>query len=158
MIALPATIMPKSRSTAKKPSNKAPIPLIEKAITINAGIDKVWAALTDPAAIESWMEDKGVKVSLKKGGKYVLFAGSTTGKFVEIDEPRVLEYTWRMSDWYEDVPDTNVRWELGTSGKKTRVRLVHTGFTDRDMRDSHDEGWDMYFLEPMKSWLESGDN
>jgi len=156
-IALQATIMPKSRSTTKKPTRKASIPPIEKAIVINAGVDKVWAALTDPKAIGSWMEDDGVKVSLKKGGKYVLFAGSTTGKFLEIDRPKALEYTWRMDEWDEDSPDTNVRWELAPSGKKTKVRLVHKGFVDREMRDSHDDGWDVYFLEPMKNWLESGD-
>ena len=150
--------MPKSRSTVKKPSGKAAIPPIEKTLVINAGIDRVWAALTDEEAIGSWMEDEGVKVNLKKGGKYTLFAGSTTGKFTGIARPKVLEYTWRMDDWDKDAPDTNVRWELEPSGKKTKVRLVHSGFIDRDMRDSHDDGWDVYFLEPMKSWLEAGDN
>jgi uncharacterized protein YndB with AHSA1/START domain len=149
--------MPKVKMTTRKPSSKASIIPIEKSAVISAGIDKVWAALTDPEAIGSWMGDDAVKVSLKKGGKYVLFAGSTTGKFIEIDRPKVLEYTWRMGDWDKDSPDTNVRWELEPSGKKTKIRLIHTGFVDREMRDSHDEGWDMYFLEPMKNWLESGD-
>jgi uncharacterized protein YndB with AHSA1/START domain len=147
--------MPKSGSTTKKPSGKASIPAIEKTLTIDADIDRVWAALTDPEDIESWMRDDQIKVSLKEGGKYVLFAGSTTGKFIEIVEPEVLEYSWRMSDWAKDTPDTSVRWELEPSGNKTKVRLIHKGFVDKTMRDSHDEGWDDYFLGPMKGWLES---
>jgi uncharacterized protein YndB with AHSA1/START domain len=146
--------MPQGKSTTKKTS----ISPIDKTITINAGIDKVWAALTDGEAIGSWMDDDAIKINLKKGGKYVLFAGSTTGKFVEIDKPKLLEYTWRMSDWSKDSPDTDVLWELEPSGENTKVRLVHKGFTDKEMRDSHDEGWGMYFLEPMKNWLESSDN
>jgi len=146
--------MPQGKSAAKKTS----ITPIDKTIIINTGIDEVWAALTDPEAIGSWMGDDEVKISLKKGGKYVLFAGSTTGKFVEIDKPKMLEYTWRMDDWTKDSPDTDVVWELETSGKKTKVRLINKGFVDQDMRDSHDECWDIYFLEPMKNWLESSDN
>ncbi len=147
--------MPKGKSAPRKPSGKTVIPPIEKTLTIYANVDKVWAALTDPKAIGSWMADDKAKVNLKKGGKYALFAGSTTGKFVEIDKPGVLEYTWRMNDWDEDSPDTNVRWELEPAGKKTKVRLIHSGFVDKEMRDSHDEGWDAYFLGPMKSWLEA---
>jgi len=101
------------------------------------------------------MEDDGVEISLKKGGKYVLFAGSTTGKFVEIEKPKFLEYTWRMNDWDKETPDTIVRWDLAPSGKKTKVSLKHSGFVEKEMRDSHDEGWGVYFLEPMKGWLES---
>ena len=63
-----------------------------------------------------------------------------------------------MNDWTKDSPDTDVVWELEPSGKKTRVHLIHKGFIDREMRDSHDEGWDMYFLEPMKNWLESSNS
>ncbi len=147
--------MTTSGSKRKKSSEKASTRPIEKTVTINADVEKVWAALTDPEAIGSWMEDDAVKVSLKKGGKYVLFAGSTTGKFVEIEKPKILEYTWRMGDWSKDSPDTYVRWELEPAGKKTRVHLIHRGFVDKEMRDSHDDGWDEYFLGPMKSWLEA---
>ncbi len=149
--------MPKGKSTTEKSSGKKTVSPIDKTIVINADIDNVWAALTDKEDIGSWMEDDEVKISLKKGGKYILFAGSTTGKFIEIDEPNVLEYSWRMDDYEKDAPDTFVRWELESSGKKTKVHLIHKGFVDQGMRDAHDEGWDIYFFEPMKKWLESKD-
>jgi hypothetical protein len=28
---------------------------------------------------------------------------------------------------------------------------------NKEERDGHDEGWDIYFLKPMKEWLESND-
>ncbi len=67
----------------------------------------------------------------------------------------MLEYSWRMDDYEKDAPDTFVRWEMEPSGKKTKVHLIHKGFIDQEMRDAHDEGWDIYFFEPMKKWLES---
>jgi uncharacterized protein YndB with AHSA1/START domain len=145
-------------STSKKPAaskKKADIPAIEKEIVIEAPVEKVWAALSDPAAIGAWMDDDSVKVSLKVGGKYALFGGVTTGKFTAIEKPSVLEYTWRQAEWEKSEPDTLVRWELEPEGKKTRLRLVHSQFEDRKGRDDHDEGWDIYFLEPMREWLES---
>ncbi len=36
----------------------------------------------------------------------------------------------------------------------TRVHLTHDRFPNVDERDSHDEGWDVYWLSPMKDWLE----
>jgi uncharacterized protein YndB with AHSA1/START domain len=145
-------------SSSKKPAapkKRAGVPAIEKEMVIKAPVEKVWAALADPDAIGAWMDDDGVKVSLKIGGKYALFGGVTTGKFTAIDKPSVLEYTWRQAEWEKSDPDTLVRWELKPEGKKTRLHLVHSQFADRQNRDDHDEGWDVYFLEPMKEWLES---
>jgi uncharacterized protein YndB with AHSA1/START domain len=144
--------------TSKKPAaakKKAAVPPIEKEMVIKAPVDKVWAALTDPGTIGAWMDDDSVKVSLKVGGKYALFGGVTTGKFTAVEMPSVLEYTWRQAEWEKSEPDTLVRWELEPDGKKTKLRLIHSLFADRQGRDDHDEGWDVYFLDPMKEWLES---
>jgi hypothetical protein len=35
------------------------------------------------------------------------------------------------------------------------VRLTHDKFPNTEERDSHDEGWDVYWLKPMKEWLEA---
>lgn len=129
---------------------------IEKDIHIAAPIEKVWAALTDPKAIGGWMGDEdSIKVDLKAGGRYALFGGETTGAFARVEKPNRLEYTWRQSGWHKDWPDSIVRWELKPKGKGTQVHLVHTQFPNVEERDSHDEGWDMYWLEPMRVRLES---
>jgi len=55
-----------------------------------------------------------------------------------------LSYTWQ----HKDVPgfsETVVTWELNEIGaNKTRVKLIHSGFTGREERKSfkeHDQGW-----------------
>ena len=131
---------------------------VQKSVFIAAPIEKVWAALTDPGDIRGWMATSGskVEVDLKLGGHYRLLGGDTTGKFTRIRAPNVLEYTWRQDEWKRNWPDSIVRWKLTSSGKGTQVDLSHDQFPNEDERKGHDEGWDIYWLEPMKAWLESG--
>jgi uncharacterized protein YndB with AHSA1/START domain len=132
------------------------MPDIEKKVDIEAPIDAVWAALTDPAAIMAWMgEDSEVAVDLRVGGPYQFFYGATTGTFTTIEPPRALAYTWRQHEWPSDWADSVVRWELAPTGSGTHVHLTHDTFPNASERDGHDEGWDLYFLNPMKDWLEA---
>jgi hypothetical protein len=50
-----------------------------------------------------------------------------------------------------------VRWELSAAlgDKGTLVHLTHSQFPNAEERDGHDEGWDDYFLGPMKEWVEN---
>jgi uncharacterized protein YndB with AHSA1/START domain len=126
----------------------------QKTVLINAPAEKVWAALTDRKAIAGWMGQEGLKVTLRKGGRFAFFGGATTGKFTVIQKPNTLEYTWRQQEWPKDWADSLVHWELKPKGGRTQVRLVHSRFPNKHERDGHAEGWDLYFLGPMKAWLE----
>lgn len=131
------------------------MPDINKNVQIAAPIESIWAALTDPASIEGWMGyDSAVQVNLWEGGRCQFFGGSTTGIFTRIEEPGLLEYTWRQEEWDKDWADSMVHWELAAVGDGTLVSLTHSEFPNAEERDSHDEGWDIYFLGPMKEWLE----
>lgn len=128
---------------------------VEKNVLINAPIDAVWAALTDPLSIGGWMDDDSVQVDLKVDGRFALFNRETTGAFTRIEQPNHLEYTWRQSGWQKDWADSLVRWELRKAPGGTHVTLVHSRFPNDEERDGHDEGWDTYFLGPLKNWLEA---
>jgi uncharacterized protein YndB with AHSA1/START domain len=127
---------------------------VTKKLMMAAPVAKVWAALTSAKAIEGWMGGL-VKISLKVGGRYAFFGGKTTGRFTRIEKPNTLEYTWRQASWPGAWADSHVRWELNPTKTGTQVRLTHDGFPNQDERDSHDEGWDTYWLAPMKEWLEA---
>ena len=126
---------------------------ITKTITIRAPIERVWAALTDPEAIASWMGSEVLSEPLP-GGAYAYFDGETTGVYTRLEPPNRLEYTWRQSNWPSEWADSLVRWQLKQIGDETEVRLVHENFPNEEERIGHDEGWDLYWLEPMKAWLE----
>lgn len=127
---------------------------IVKILTIEADPATVWRALTDPAILAVWMVDDSAAVDLRIGGRFSLFAGATTGQFTEIDPPKTLAYTWRQSTWPSAWPDSHVRWELRPAGSATALTLTHTDFPTQAERDSHDEGWDIYWLEAMVDYLE----
>ncbi len=128
---------------------------IDKTVQIASPIEKVWAALTDPEVIGSWMSDEDVKMDLRVGGRYSVFGGETTGAFTQIEKPDILEYTWRQIAWPKNWLDSVVRWELSRKGQGTQVHLTHSRLPNAEERTSHDEGWDLYWLEPMIDWLES---
>lgn len=130
---------------------------VHKTLLIDAPIANVWDALTCPQDIGGWMGDDSVHMDLTAGGGYRLFGGETTGQFTRIEPPCLLEYTWRQSGWPQDWPDSLVQWKLETADSATQVRLTHSQFPNQEERDSHDEGWDVYFLGPMKEWLEGND-
>jgi uncharacterized protein YndB with AHSA1/START domain len=129
---------------------------VTKRLTIAAPIEKVWAALTSAKTISAWMGGP-VKVSARVGGRYALFSGETTGRFVLVEKPAALEYTWRQSSWEKEWEDSIVRWELKAARDGTRIKLTHTRFPSTEERDGHAEGWDLYWLAPMKKWLEGKD-
>lgn len=131
------------------------MPAIRRTLTLAAPIARVWAALTGPKAIADWMGGP-VTSNPRPGGRFALFSGETTGRYTRIEKPHQLEYTWRQSSWAADWPDSRVRWTLKAVKAGTRVTLVHDRFPNEAERESHDKGWDAYWLEPMKAWLEAG--
>jgi uncharacterized protein YndB with AHSA1/START domain len=126
---------------------------VTKTVTMHAPIERVWKALTEPKSISAWMGGK-VQSDPRVGGKYAYFDGETTGQYTLVEAPQRLEYSWRQSSWTSDWSDSIVRWSLRQIGENTEVRLLHEDFPNEEERDGHDEGWDTYWLIPMKRWLE----
>ena len=130
------------------------MPDIHKHVTISAPVDWVWAALTDATTLSIWMQDNSVRIEPRTGGSYRFFNGQTSGRITHMVPSALLEYTWRQNGWQAGWEDSLVRWELYPEGSSTRIHLIHSRFPNTNERDSHDEGWDMYWIAPMKHWLE----
>jgi uncharacterized protein YndB with AHSA1/START domain len=62
------------------------------------------------------------------------------GRFVRLDRPRVIEYTW-VSEGTRGV-ETTVRVTLEANGHGTIVTLQHLGLTDEVMEREHRDGWE----------------
>ena len=61
------------------------------------------------------------------------------GRFIAIERPRRVEYTW-MSEATKGV-ESIVAVSFETRGEQTEVTLRHTGVPDDDMGRQHQEGW-----------------
>lgn len=91
--------------------------------------ERVWRALTDPAAIAQWLMPNNFEATL--GHKFQFrttprgtWDGRVQCEILELDPPRRLSYSWAG-----DNLRTVVTFELTPVSKGTRLRLEHAGFS-----------------------------
>jgi uncharacterized protein YndB with AHSA1/START domain len=99
---------------------------------------KVWRALTDPALIPLWTSTgaggRPEGFAPVAGTKFRLIATPKPGwngivdcEVLEVDEPRLLRYSWADGNGGGNV--TQVTYRLEPHGGGTRFTYEHTGFT-----------------------------
>ena len=123
-------------------------------VEIAAPPERVFAALTDPAELGAWWGNDdayrtfdwvsdlrvGGERSCKAENRKIGQTNTVKGKYVEIDPPRVLAFTWEPS--WEKVHPTLVRFELTATGTGTHLLLIHSGWGENTQaRGSHEKGW-----------------
>lgn len=97
---------------------------------------KIWRALTDPVLLAEWLLPV-MELRLQPGAEFTLKAppqpgwdGSVDCRFLEIEAPRKLSYTWRVGDI-----DTVVTFMLTPTASGTRLSLAQTGFKQDQKRN-----------------------
>jgi uncharacterized protein YndB with AHSA1/START domain len=141
---------------------------IRGTLFIDAPSEIVFGALTDPEQLVRWWGSETSyrctkwSVDLRPGGAWrsegVNASGRpffVEGKYIEIEAPSRLAYTWKPS--WVDAPATLVRWELSREGRGTRVTTVHSGFEGyRFALADHRGGWPS-IIEWLTAWCEARD-
>jgi uncharacterized protein YndB with AHSA1/START domain len=131
----------------------------------NAPIDRVWQAITTPAAFEKWYfpipefrpvvgHEFGFTVE-HEGNRWVHLCRVT-----EVTPPNRLAYTWRYPD-HEG--DSLVTFELMAEGPQTRLTLRHTGLDSFPKlpafaRENFLAGWTDLIGRALKEFIESSRN
>ena len=127
--------------------------IVKAEIEIAAPPERVFRSLTDPTELGMWWGDDVMyrtydwQVDLRVGGAWSTRArgadGTETtvgGEYLDVDPPRLLVFTWRPS--WDSFVETTVRCELTPTASGTRVKVTHTGFTDRaTAAEGTGEGW-----------------
>jgi uncharacterized protein YndB with AHSA1/START domain len=90
---------------------------------------KVWKALVEPDRLAEWFPAT-VRPELRVGGA-VEFGFGDPGSVTELDDGRVIAYTWGAD---------HLRWEVRPDGDGTLLLLTHT-FDDRPGAASFAAGW-----------------
>jgi uncharacterized protein YndB with AHSA1/START domain len=119
----------------------------ERTLTIDASPETVWEFLVDPEKLMRW---KGINADLdpKPGGIFrceVIPGHIARGKYVEIDKPNRLVFTWGW-EGEEGVPpgSSTIEIELAAEGDGTSLRFVHKDLPSAEAVASHAHGWDHY--------------
>jgi uncharacterized protein YndB with AHSA1/START domain len=136
---------------------------IEKKITVNAPVNRVWEALTNPTEIQKWMM-MSTNFEPKTGKDFTFQAEASKewdGVFKcsvkEVVKNKKLSYTW---DTAFINAETLVEFNLAEKGNKTELSLVHSGWdkmaaNQEQTKKSHSEGWDLRFVQKLKEVVES---
>jgi uncharacterized protein YndB with AHSA1/START domain len=124
---------------------------ITKSIDIDAPVEKVWAALTEPKLIAEWFGDR-CEFDARPGGKG-LFGWTEHGAesrvtIEHVDRPKTLIYRWAHVAGADPAPgnSTVVRFDLAEIASGTRLSLLETGFEELDdpagQLEGNTGGWD----------------
>lgn len=113
-------------------------------IAVNAPIEVVWAHLTTAEGLVRWVGPQATADPVPGGQlRWTHPNGATVvGRFVELDPPRRLVFTYGWADGRMGVPpeSTTVEIDLTETDGATTVRLVHHGLPPEAV-DDHERGW-----------------
>ena len=126
--------------------------------TIDAPVNDVWNALTDPAKLRQFMFGAEVKSDWKVGGA-ITFKGEMNGKkyvdkgeIRDFEPGRKLSYThWSSLSGTDDKPENYhvVTYELMPHGDQTTMTITQSNLSgkvteaDRKHREHYDKTWSM---------------
>ena len=127
---------------------------------IAARPETVFSFFTDREKWLSWMGKDG-EFSFEPGGAYrTNVAGEhvAEGRFVEIDPPKRLVFTWGWAGGGMSVPpgSTTVEITLEPDADGTLLRLVHRGLPSAESCAAHREGW-QHYVGPARELAAGGD-
>jgi uncharacterized protein YndB with AHSA1/START domain len=143
--------------------------VISLEIHISAPQERVFEALTDPRQLIQWWGQQGMYhgtkwcTDLRPGGQWRTDGVSdqdgsafhVSGEYLEVDPPRLLEYTW-VASWTGALK-TVVRFELESAAGGTLVRLRHSGFgVAPAAAKEHALGWQRV-VAWMQTFVEKGE-
>ena len=131
---------------------------IEKTVELNAPIERMWRALTDPAEFGEWFKVKldGPFTPGQPTRGHITHPGyehvAWESRTVKMEKPRLFSFTWHPYAIdpgvdYSDEPPTLVEFRLEPTPNGTRLTVVESGF---DALPSHrradalrmnDSGW-----------------
>jgi uncharacterized protein YndB with AHSA1/START domain len=121
-------------------------PDIEVSVHVDARPETVFAYFTDPARYAQWMGTAAILEAVP-GGTYAVQIRDgvrAEGRFVEVDPPRRIVFTWGWRDHPVAPGSTRVEVTFEAVDGGTRVVLQHSGLPDAAQVDQHRQGWELY--------------
>lgn len=120
---------------------------VELTRRIEAPPETVYRYFTEPERFQAWL-GIGAELDARPGGEYRIRLAdktgvSASGRYVELDPPRRVVFTWGFEGLEGLPPGTStVEVTLTPDDEATVVRLRHTGLDGREVCDFHAWGWE----------------
>lgn len=121
---------------------------VTKVYTIKSNAQAVFRALTDPIEMEHWSGSQAV-MDTCQGGVFSMWGSSIHGINTLISTKRI-EQDWKEESWEEY---SKVVFIINEIEDGVELKLMHTQIPSDSVEDI-DQGWDEYYLSPLKVYLE----
>ncbi len=117
---------------------------MEREIAVNAPVEEVWKALTDPAELARWFPLEARITPGKEGSIFLSWGPDCAGEAKIVGWEPGKRFAWQEAQ-------ALVEWTLESRGGKTLVRLVQTGFAgesdwENEWLASTSYGWGFMLL------------
>ncbi len=123
---------------------------IRQTYLIKSSVEEAWKALIDPKYINGWGGGPA-KMNDKLGAEFSLWGGSIFGKNIEVKPGKKLVQEWYSEEKWEK--PSIATFTLSEEKNGVKLTLFHTNVPDKAAEDI-DEGWKIYYLGPLKKFLE----
>lgn len=123
---------------------------IKQNYKINAPVEEVWQALTNPEYIDAWGGGPS-KMNDEVGKRFSLWGADIFGKNIEVERLAKLKQEWYGGKW--DEPSI-VTFLLEGKGKETKLTLLQDIIPDDEEKKLAD-GWKKSYIGPLKKYLEN---
>ncbi len=123
--------------------------MVTKSYKINADATSVFTALTNQKSVEQWTGNKAVMTAISNQ-QFSLWEGAIHGINVVVSPKKIVQ-KWKEESWsnYSDVT-----FLIKEEGTFTILDLIHDNIPESSI-ESIDNGWDDYYLKPLKNYVES---
>lgn len=123
--------------------------MVTKSYKINASASTVFQALTNQKSVEQWTGNKAVMTS-KENQEFSLWEGAIHGINVVVSPEKIVQ-KWKEESWSDY---SYVTFLIREEGAFTILDLIHDNIPESSIK-SIDNGWDDYYLTPLKNYVES---
>ena len=127
---------------------------LKTTVIFNEPIEKVWKGLTDPALVKQYFFGTDLAADWRVGGR-ITFSGAWDGKtytdggtILELDEPRLLKYSyWSSMAGTEDKPENynNITYQLCEKGGITTLIILQDGVKNEAAKEHSEQNWQSIF-------------
>jgi uncharacterized protein YndB with AHSA1/START domain len=131
-------------------------------ILINASVDQVWEALTEPGIIKQYFFNTNTKTDWKAGSP-IVFSGEYEGKsyvdkgtVLDVEKNKHIKYTyWSQLSGMEDKPENyvTITYKLSEQLDGTLLQVSQENIPNQEMKKHSEENWKKV-LNNLKKLLE----
>jgi uncharacterized protein YndB with AHSA1/START domain len=135
--------------------SRTPGSTIRMTRSVDAPVEEVFAAWTDPALMTRWYAPTDeyttpiAEVDLRVGGNYRVAMkhkdrpnpAIVSGQYCSLSPPTSISFTWAWETLSASIPETQVTIDLRPTPGGSEMTLTHERFRDEELRQKHEEGW-----------------